>query len=83
MPARVADVRDPGRQRFGMVLQPGDQLLEVVDGLVEVLAVFDRGVQHDVEVLDHLADRLRHARRCWTVSCAVWSRMSLMVPPWP
>ena len=41
-----------------MVAQPGDQFLEVVDGLVELLAMPDRGVQHDVQVLDHLADRL-------------------------
>ena len=41
-----------------MVLQPGDQSLEVVDGLVELLPMFGRDVQHGVQVLDHLPDRL-------------------------
>ena len=51
-------MRGPARQLVTVVLQPGDEHLEVVDGLVEFLAVPNRRVQHDVQVLDHLADRL-------------------------
>ncbi len=40
------------------VVQLGDQRLEVLHRLVELLLVLDRGVEHGVEVLDHLADRL-------------------------
>ena len=77
----VADIRGAGGQRIGMVLQPGDQSLEIVDGLVELLPVLDRDVQHGVEVLDHLADRLVTLGDLGRSAPAVWSRMSLMVPP--
>ena len=45
-------------ERIGPVLQPADENLEFVDGLVELVPVLDRGVQHGVQVGDHLADRL-------------------------
>ena len=54
--------------------------LEVVDGLVELASMLDGGVQHDVEVFDHLADGLVTVGQR-EVNCAVWSRMSLIVPP--
>ena len=56
----AVDVRD----RVGAVLQPGDQHLEVLHRLVELLLVLDRRVEHGVEVLDHLADRLVAVGQC-------------------
>ncbi len=42
----------------GPVFQPGDEHLEFVDRLVELFSVPNRGVQHRVQVGDHLTDRL-------------------------
>jgi hypothetical protein len=54
----VADVGDRRGDRVGPVLQTGDQPLEVDQRVVELLLVLDGGLQHGVEVTDHLADGL-------------------------
>ena len=48
----------PAASGSAWFFSPVIRSLEVVDGLVEFLAMSDRGVQHGVQVLDHLADRL-------------------------
>lgn len=60
---RVADTRCRVSQRVGTIGQPGNQLFELVDGVVEIVLVANGGVQHDVEVLNDLTDRLVPVRQ--------------------
>ena len=47
---RVADVGDRACDRILAVLQPGDEFLEILQGVVELLLMLDGGVQHRVQV---------------------------------
>ena len=80
----VADVGDRAGDRVGAVLQPGDQLLEVLSRVSSNCCWCLTVVSSTVfRLLDHLADRLVAIGQRRRSADAVWSRMSLMVPPWP
>ena len=74
--------RDGARDRITVLRQPGDELLQLVDGGVELRALLvDRG-QDGVEVVDHVADQLIASGEVLGEGPVLASRFD-SAPPWP